>query len=221
MKKLALFVLLLCSLCLNAQQRSESEAIQVAQEFWGNGTNCAKLKTVSQNRLSQAKARAMTKAAAAPTRNTKQSFYVINDEEHNRFVIVSSDDRLYKILGYSDNGIFDSETAPIGLIDMLNNYDEQYTSVYPDLDKATKGAQKSYSFSPIQPLIQSKWDQSDPYNFDCPKDIKSTSGKNCVTGCVATAMAQVMNFWKYPESGTGCTGCREVQSVFTESLYSR
>ena len=203
MKKLALFVLLLCSLCLNAQQRSESEAIQIAQEFWGNGANRAKLKTVSQNRLSQAKARAMTKAAAAPTSNTKQSFYVINDEEHNRFVIVSSDDRLYKILGYSDNGIFDSETAPIGLIDMLNNYDEQYTSVYPDLDKATKGAQKSYSFSPIQPLIQSKWDQSDPYNFDCPKDIKSTSGKNCVTGCVATAMAQVMNFWKYPESGTG------------------
>ena len=203
MKKLALFVLLLCSLCLNAQQRSESEAIQIAQEFWGNGANRAKLKTVSQNRLSQAKARAMTKAAAAPTSNTKQSFYVINDEEHNRFIIVSSDDRLYKILGYSDNGIFDSETAPIGLIDMLNNYDEQYTSVYPDLDKATKGAQKSYSFSPIQPLIQSKWDQSDPYNFDCPKDIKSTSGKNCVTGCVATAMAQVMNFWKYPESGTG------------------
>lgn len=203
MKKLTLFALLLCSLCLNAQQRSESEAIQIAQEFWGNGANLAKLKTVSQNRLSQAKARAMKKAAAAPTSNSKQSFYVINDEEHNRFVIVSSDDRLYKILGFSDNGIFDSETAPIGLIDMLNNYDEQYTSVYPDLDKATKGVQKSYSFSPIQPLIQSKWDQSEPYNLGCPKDIKSTSGKNCVTGCVATAMAQVMNFWKYPESGTG------------------
>ena len=203
MKKLALFVLLLCSLCLNAQQRSESEAIQIAQEFWGNGANRAKLKTVSQTRLSYAMARAMRKAATVSTSNSKQSFYVINDEEHNRFVIVSSDDRLYKILGYSDNGIFDSETAPIGLIDMLNNYDEQYTCVYPDLDKATKGVQKSYSFSPIQPLIQSKWDQSDPYNLDCPKDIKSTSGKNCVTGCVATAMAQVMNFWKYPESGNG------------------
>ena len=203
MNKLTLFALLLCSLCLNAQQRSESEAIQIAQEFWGNGANLAKLKTVSQNRLSQAKARVMKKAAAAPTSNSKQSFYVINDEEHNRFVIVYSDDRLYKILGFSDNGIFDSETAPIGLIDMLNNYDEQYTSVYPDLDKATKGVQKSYSFSPIQPLIQSKWDQSEPYNLGCPKDIKSTSGKNCVTGCVATAMAQVMNFWKYPESGTG------------------
>ncbi len=186
-----------------SQHRSETEAITIAQEFWGNSANRAKLKAVPKNSLMKAKARAMAKTASTLTNNDKQSFYVINDEEQNRFVIVSSDDRLYKILGFSDNGTFDSETAPIGLIDMLNNYDEQYTSVYSDLDKASKGTQKKYSFSPIQPLIQSKWDQGNPYNLDCPKDIKSTSGKNCVTGCVATAMAQVMNFWKYPESGTG------------------
>ena len=204
MKKLTLFVLLLCSLCLNAQQRSENEAIQIAQEFWSNRVNRAKLRAVSQSSLMKAKTRATGRAAAAPTNNdSKQSFYVINDEEHDRFVIVSSDDRLYKILGYSDNGIFNYETAPIGLIDILNSYDEQYTSVYSDLDKASKGTQKKYTYSLVQPLIQSKWDQTDPYNIDCPKDIKSTSGKNCVTGCVATAMAQVMNFWKYPESGTG------------------
>ena len=202
-KKLLAIALAIIPMLGFSQHRSETEAITIAQDFWGNGANRAKLKAVSQNRLSQAKARAMTKAVASPTNNSKHSFYVINDEEHNRFVIVSSDDRLYKILGFSDNGIFDSETAPIGLIDMLNNYDEQYTSVYSDLDKATKGVQKNYSFSPVQPLIQSRWDQSDPYNYDCPKDIKSTSGKNCVTGCVATAMAQVMNFWKYPGSGTG------------------
>lgn len=185
-----------------SQHRSENEAITIAQEFWGNRTSRAKLKAVSKNNLLKAKARAKAKDAA-PTNDIKQSFYVINDEEHNRFVIVSSDERLYKILGFSDNGIFDYETAPIGLIDMLNNYDEQYANVYSNLDKASKGVQKNYSFSPVQPLIQSKWGQSDPYNLDCPKDIKSTSGKNCVTGCVATAMAQVMNFWSYPESGTG------------------
>lgn len=184
-----------------SQHRSKNEAITIAQEFWGNRVNRAKLKTVSQTSLVKAKARA-TARAAAPTNNSKHSFYVINDEEHDRFVIVSSDDRLYKILGFSDNGLFDSETAPIALIDMLNSYDEQYTSVYSDLDKAPKGVQKNYSFSSVQPLIQSKWGQSDPYNFYCPKDIKSTSEKNCATGCVATAMAQVMYFWKYPESGT-------------------
>ena len=198
-KKLLALALALIPMLGFSQHRSESEAITVAQEFWGNG-NRIKLKAVSQKSMAKARARAK---AFSTTSGSKQSFYVINDEERNRFVIVSSDDRLIKILGYSDNGTFDSETAPVGLIDMLNNYDEQYTNVYSELDKAPKGVQKNYSFSSIQPLIESKWDHSDPYNIDCPKDIKSESGKNCVTGCVATAMAQVMNFWKYPETGIG------------------
>lgn len=89
----------------------------------------AKLKAVPQNTLAKAKARAMAKSATAPLVKSKQSFYVINDEERNRFVIVSTDDRLYKILGYSYNGTFDSEITPFGLIDMLNSYDKQYTSI--------------------------------------------------------------------------------------------
>lgn len=185
-----------------SQHRSESEAISIAQEFWGNKVNRSKLKAVSQNSLVKAKTRVMAKDATSTSGN-EQSFYVINDEDRNRFVIVSSDDRLIKILGYSDNGTFDPETAPIGLIDMLNSYDEQYTNIYSDLDKVQEGVQKNYNFSSVQPLIESKWGQSDPYNQECPKDIKSESGKNCATGCVATAMAQVMNFWEYPESGTG------------------
>ncbi len=217
-KKLLALALAIIPMLGFSQHRSETEAITIAQKFWGNNANRAKLKAVSQNRLLQAKARALSKATVAPTSNSKQSFYVINDEEHNRFVIVSSDDRLYKILGFSDNGIFDSETAPIGLIDMLNNYDEQYSSVYSDLDKVSKGVQKNYSSSPVQPLIQSKWDQGDPFNIDCPKDIKSTSGKNCVTGCVATAMAQVMNFWKYPESGTGSNSYTSSTQRISQSM---
>ena len=202
-KILFALALVMIPMLVFSQHRSETEAFTIAQEFWGNKVHRAKLKTVSQSSLVKAKARANTRDASAPLSNGKQSFYVINDEEHNRFVIVSSDERLRKILGFSDNGIFDPETAPIGLVDMLDNYDEQYTSVYSDLDKAPEGVQKKYSFSSVEPLIQSKWGQSDPYNTDCPKDIKSTSGQNCVTGCVATAMAQVMYFWKHPENGIG------------------
>ena len=100
-KKLLALVLAIIPMLGFSQHRSETDAITIAQEFWDYGTKRAKLKAVSQNRLSQAKARTMTKAATAPTNNCKQSFYVINDEEHNRFVIVSSDDRLYKILELS------------------------------------------------------------------------------------------------------------------------
>lgn len=185
-----------------SQHRSERDAISIAQDFWGNKVNRAKLKVVSLSSVTRAKARAMS-TAASTTSGTKQSFYVINDEERSRFVIVSSDERLNKILGYSDNGVFDAETAPVGLIDMMNNYDEQFTNVYSELDKVSKGVQKNNTFPSVQPLIETKWGQGDPYNAYCPKDITSESGENCVTGCVATAMAQVMCYWKYPESGTG------------------
>lgn len=200
--KLIAFVLAIIPLLGFSQHRSETEAIAIAQEFWGNGVNRAKLKAVTRNCLLKAKARAMTEVAASTT-NSKQSFYVINDEGNNRFVIVSSDDRLYKILGFSDNGIFDAETAPIGLIDMLNSYDEQYNSVCSDLTTASQGVRKNYTYPSVLPLIESKWGQDEPYNLYCPTDVKSDSGEKCVTGCVATAMAQVMNFWKYPASGTG------------------
>lgn len=200
-----------------SQHRSESDAIAVAQEFWGNKVNRTKLKTVSQNSLVKAKARAMAKGDTTPV-DTKQSFYIINDEENNRFVIVSSDDRLIKILGYSDNGVFNSETIPIGLIDMLNSYDEQYANANSYLDKVPKGVQKNYTFPSVQPLIESKWDQSDPYNLNCPKDIKSELGENCATGCVATAMAQVMKYWRYPESGTGSNSYTSSTQRISQSL---
>lgn len=201
-KKLIALALALIPMLGFSQHRSENDAINVAQEFWGNNVNRTNLKAVSQNTIAKAKARVSAKDAKAPS-SSKQSFYVINDDEHNRFVIVSSDDRLLKILGYSDNGVFNPETAPYGLLDMLNEYDGQYANVYAHLGKITKDQQKATTNTVVQPLINSKWNQSLPYNLQCPKDIKSTEGENCVTGCVATAMAQVMNFYKYPNSGTG------------------
>ena len=51
----------------------------------------------------------------------------------------------------------------------------------------------------ISPLIKSKWDQGAPYNNECPE----IRGQHCFTGCVATSMAQVLNYFKYPEFGSG------------------
>lgn len=201
-KQILALALALIPMLVFSQHRSENDAIAVAQDFWGNKVNRAKLKAVSQSSLLKAKARNLAKTKTKQG-NSKQSFYVINDNEHARFVIVASDERLLKILGYSDNGIFNPETAPSGLLDMLNDYDEQYANVYAHLDKIAKQQQNTLSYTPVQPLIHTKWDQDNPYNLQCPKDIKSSSESNCVTGCVATAMAQVMNFYKYPDYGTG------------------
>ena len=185
-----------------SQHRSESEAISVALEFWGNKVNRAKLKAVSQSSLNKAKVRVKAKAAST-TGSSKQVFYVINDEDHNRFVIVSADERLYKILGYSDNGCFDGETAPDGLLEMMEGYEEQYANVYSFIDEIKQKSKMRSIVEPIEPLIQTRWGQIAPFDLQCPIDKRETDGRRCPVGCVATAMAQVMNYYKYPSQGTG------------------
>ncbi len=55
--------------------------------------------------------------------------------------------------------------------------------------------------SEVLPLITTRWGQAHPYNALCPKTSYSVSHK--LTGCVATAMSQIMFFHHYPERGTG------------------
>jgi hypothetical protein len=52
------------------------------------------------------------------------------------------------------------------------------------------------------PLISTKWDQGWPYNMYCPEDAAGSNG-HVYVGCVATAMAQVMKYWNWPDTGVG------------------
>ncbi len=197
MKKIIYLLIMLLVPCLTlAQRRGEREAISIAQSFWG-APNRAKLRVVPQKNLNKVKGQ----VSIAPT--DKSSYFVVNDEANNRFVIVSSDERLYTILGYSDNGIFDAEAVPEGLLEVLADYDGQYSAIVQHLANLNKINNKRSPVEPVPPLITSKWGQNSPYNDLCPADVTSNVGKNCAGGCVATAMAQVMNYYEYPSTGTG------------------
>ena len=56
------------------------------------------------------------------------------------------------------------------------------------------------SFSAVDPFIKSTWNQGKPYNYLCPR---SESGENCMTGCVATALSQLLYYYKYPTTSEG------------------
>lgn len=197
-KKLLTLALALMPMFGFAQHRSESEAISVAQEFWGNKVNRARLNAVSQNSIAQAKTRTMQNISSERV-NSKQSYYVINDEEHNRFVIVSADDRMYKILGYSDRGCFNSESVPPGLLDILAGYDEAYTDCYMVLDQKRGYDEPQDVIEPIEPLIKTHWGQGYPYNLECPEILDY----QCETGCGATALAQILNYYRFSPNGKG------------------
>ena len=208
---LLIIAVLLSSIGMFSQPRSEQQAKQIASEFFNKRPQrkAPALSVVPQQNVSQTIRKKVARAQKSPSKHN--SCYVINDEANNRFVIVSADERMYEILGYSENGCFDAEKAPEGLLEVMDGYALSYEFLMSHQD--AKLIKRVSSVKEIEPLITTKWDQGEPYNNDCPEDpsfaqyselaeLLGLSTKS-VTGCVATAMAQVMNYHKYPESGQG------------------
>lgn len=151
---------------------------------------------------------AASQPAKAPRRGARASasnaaYYVFNANLDKGFVVVSGDDRTLPILGYSDAGHFDAENIPDNMQWWLDQYVAEISSLdeaTPEVDKlAQQGMGIAYAGSTqtaIAPLTKSTWGQRAPFYFQCPK----ISGSYCVTGCVATAMAQIMYYHKWPTS---------------------
>lgn len=204
MKQLLLSIcLLLSSIGVFAQHRSEQQAIQIAQEFFGKEGKTPQLSVLPHQKVEAQVRKRIAAARRTPAQN--QSFYVVNDEANNRFVIVSADERMHDILGYSDYGLFDAENAPDALLEMIEQYGNQYDFLLQNGNQvlANNIPQKVV---PIDPMLQTKWNQTSPYNNDCPYDKElEQMGINLrsATGCAATAMAQIMNYHKYPQHGEG------------------
>ena len=129
------------------------------------------------------------------------AFYIFNAENKGGFVIVSADDRTEPILGYSFSGQIDWSQAPENFKYWLESYVKQMSSLPVDYKYVTTRGTRS-DMEAIEPLIETTWNQSHPYNLMCPVD----DGQNCVTGCVAVALAQVMYYYKYPQTSPAIPG---------------
>ena len=115
------------------------------------------------------------------------------------FIIIAGEDRAPQVLGYSDNGHLDFNKLPYGLQGLLDGYKQEiaFLQKYEGNDLVPVH-QTLNAGSGVDPLIKTTWGQEDPYDWQCPKK----NGEYCVVGCVATAMAQVMKFWQFPEGSS-------------------
>ncbi len=122
-------------------------------------------------------------------------------QNHNRVIVVSANDCAPALLGYFDNSdanLSATDELPDNLEYWLHEYvaQIQYAEENP-------GTMEEVSFDSSKPaidfLVKTKWNQDEPYNLLCPE----FNGYHCVTGCVATAFAQVMNYHQWPERGRG------------------
>lgn len=177
MKKLLILLLtLVFTSATFADKVTEEQALQKAQKFF-------KDKRLESKNLSR------SKKAKQQLSATQEDFYVFNVENKGGFVIISGDDRTPEVLGYADSGNIDMDNLPPNLKGWLEGYSKQIKALETAGDIDSKALSRASSRAPkaaIEPMISTKWGQDYPYNMNCPD--------NCVTGCVATAMAQVMYY---------------------------
>ena len=128
------------------------------------------------------------------------AYYVFNAGTNGGFVIVSSDERLGSVLGYCTEGHFDEKALPDNMRAWLRGYEKSVEAMAAteDVDdsQSLAGRRAAKDRTVISPLIKAKWSQDWPYNLLTPVQ----DGRHCVTGCVATSMAMLMNYWQYPQA---------------------
>lgn len=128
------------------------------------------------------------------------AIYQFSYSGNEGFMLLSADDAGAPVLGYSETGTFSVDEGSPAVASWLADYAAGIAEGRKKGIVYHKTSTRADELGePIAPQIKSKWDQLYPYNYMCPRLDKQT----CVTGCVATAMAQVMYYWKYPAKGTG------------------
>ena len=180
-----------------ADDVSAEQALQIARQF----AQSPQTQQLSR-RSAPAKPVAPTMAHVMRSKESQRdNVYVINLGNDQGFVIVSAEDGADDVvLGYCDHGSFDYDDCPIQLKDLLGSYSASVDTLrsHPVMaaPRRVVTAWPSYIGSiVVGPLLTTTWNQSWPYNMYCPK--------GCPTGCYPTALAQVMNYWKWPKKTVG------------------
>ena len=149
--------------------------------------------------------------------NDRAAFYIVNVDD--AFVLVSADDVAYQVLGYNfdknfpiaADGTVHLPPHVKGFFDDLARQieaaaDAESNRALPNNGTGTRKASSRRSSSnlpeKVDPLLTTTWDQGQFYNSLCPEDADGPDG-HVVTGCIATVMAQIINYWGSPIHGRG------------------
>ena len=140
------------------------------------------------------------------------------------FAVIAKDDRFCEVLGYSQTAYQD--TMPCGFRWWIDQIDAAMKQAKAPVEHFLPRQLNATVKESVQPLLTTKWGQQKPFYNNC---VYTLNGKSYqfVTGCVATAMAQIMKFYRYPEKGRGChsylikfsQGKIAISADFSESTY--
>lgn len=203
-----------------AAPRTAQEAAEIAGRFISNPHQKV-TQRIQYAQMSSISGQPMRLAYTQEQGNKTPALYVFNTEKTDGgFVIVSADDNTRAILGYADNGTFSEENMPANIRFWLQMYADEIARAAEMPATTTQTTENTYPI--VSPLLgNTVWGQDAPFYNLCPtlNDIQ------CVTGCVATAVSQIMYYHKHPTRGIGShsykweTGGRTLSADFGNTTY--
>ena len=144
------------------------------------------------------------------------AYYIVNTDKG--YVIVAGDDRAREVLAYGDGSIDDLNDLPEAMQFFLDMYkaEMEYLQAHPGAVVKKRLTTRGIS---VEPMLTTLWNQGStngrsPYNRLCPK----LAGSTCLVGCAAVSLAQVMNYWEYPESSPALPSYTGPRGVFVSEL---
>ncbi len=204
MKRLLLYLLtMMVTVVAMAKDVTPEEALQKATQF------VAKRHAA---RVQRAPGTAITTPQLELTGQVS-GLYLFNVSNAGGYVIVSPDDCTEAILGYSDSGNIDPQHMPENMRAWLQGYADQIAWARQNNIQASNAPRRA-SREAVAPLLRTYWDQGEPFNNLCP----AFGSENTVTGCVATAMAQVMYYTAKKAGQTSYTLTTDIPGYTTQSL---
>ena len=193
MKRFTFIILsVLFSVMSFAEDINPAQALAIAKSFLDGSSGQTRSPVMSSRQLKL--------AHTAIASDGKNGLYVFNVGNNGGFVIVAADDGAHEILGYSDSGSFDTNSISPEFKSWIAGYADEIAYIrrtgYRGAETVQAAPRKA-----VAPLLGDiMWNQDEPYNDMCPSyDLNA----RCATGCVATAMAQVMYYHRWPETGVG------------------
>ena len=175
----SLVVWMLVAVCQAAYGKDvyPEQAVEIAKKYI----------TLSRDVKAQARAKGLRPAALAP-------YYIYNDAQDKGFVVVAGDDDMGDVLAYSTEGTLDTLQANPGVKLLLEAYRQTYDVLKEGRVMVQRKARSGLFSKTVSPLLKSKWGQSHPFNAQTGYPY---------SGCVATAVAQMMYYYQWPAQGSG------------------
>ncbi|MGM5631192.1 thiol protease/hemagglutinin PrtT [Apibacter raozihei] len=206
--KLLLFLFVLQSAFAFGKQIPIDEAILIAQKHQSqSGTSLSKLsipvqlvKTVQGN-INQ-----------KSTREPSNLYYIFNKGYNKGYVIVAADDVSVPVIGYTTEGTYDESLLPPNYLGWIKSVEQGIEQAILEGKEASDKVKRQWTtfsnsknlatyslYNTVTPLIKTKWDQLAPYYNSIP--VKDANGNSALTGCIATAMAQILKYYEFPKKG--------------------